>query len=250
VFPPRARLASPVLSRALPPSRSFAFSCAPACSRAAPLYLLSCTQLQHFAYSRDEVKALAFWNMMTSCYSMDQILVADETSKDRRRLRQSMGWGVRGGVTYTFDTFPNRGARVSALALLSTRGFEDWRYDNGNFCSVSFVQAMRDMLLTPRANGTKLADDFAVLLLDNASIHHKDAEFIRELGLYIRVLFIPPYCYHLSPLDNGAFGWVVRFLQANNNAYGHQSIRVGLDAAFLAMQPATARYCFHNCKYV
>lgn len=206
MFPPRARLASPVLSRALPPSRSFAFSCAPACSRAAPLYLLSCTQLQHFAYSRDEVKALAFWNMMTSCYSMDQILVADETSKDRRRLRQSMGWGVRGGVTYTFDTFPNRGARVSALALLSTRGFEDWRYDNGNFCSVSFVQAMRDMLLTPRANGTKLADDFAVLLLDNASIHHKDAEFIRELGLYIRVLFIPPYCYHLSPLDNGAYG--------------------------------------------
>ena len=29
---------------------------------------------------------------------------------------------------------------------------------------------------------------------------------LRKLMMHIDVKFIPPYCYHLSPLDNGAFG--------------------------------------------
>ena len=68
-------------------------------------------------------------------------------------------------------------------------------------------QATREMLFTPDpVTGLSLVDRFDALLLDNASIHHADWEFLDELNLYIKILFIPPYCYHLSPLDNGAYG--------------------------------------------
>lgn len=84
-------------------------------------------RLQHYAYKRDEVKAAAFWTELMSFFTAEQMLVGDETSKDRRRLRQSVGWGVRGEQVFATDAFPTRGARVSALCLLSVIGFEDWR---------------------------------------------------------------------------------------------------------------------------
>ena len=43
---------------------------------------------------------------------------------------------------------------------------------------------------------------------------------------------IPPYCSHLSPLDNGAFGLVADFLRQNVADYAEQHISVRLDKAF------------------
>jgi hypothetical protein len=37
---------------------------------------------------------------------------------------------------------------------------------------------------------------------------HKDEDFILKMKTHIHVMFIPPYCYHLSPLDFGAYGLV------------------------------------------
>lgn len=160
-------------------------------------------KLQHYAYKRDEVKAAAFWTELMSYFSAEQMLVGDETSKDRRALRQSLGWGVRGEKVFATDSFPTRGPRVSALCLLSVLGMEDWRYTEGTYTADGFVAACRDMMFVRDAQGLRLVDRFDVLLLDNASIHHSHASFINELERYIKVLFIPPYCYHLSPLDNG-----------------------------------------------
>ena len=98
-----------------------------------------------------------------------------------------------------------RGRRVSALTYFSMQGFEDWRMTNGTFTARLFQDATDEMLLTPDANGTTLASRFMLLLLDNASIHKDDA-YLRKLRRHIGVKFIPPYCYHLSPLDNGAYG--------------------------------------------
>ena len=118
-----------------------------------------------------------------------------------------------------------------------------------------------------------LASRFLLLLLDNASIHGNDA-YLRKLMRHIDVKFIPPYCYHLSPLDNGAFGcewyrcvphgrWrvspharvcpllvvradVVRFLRAHSDYYSNYPIERGLDDAFASVDASTARYCFYN----
>ena len=57
-------------------------------------------------------------------------------------------------------------------------------------------------------------------------------DYLFHLGTHIKVRFIPPYCYHLSPLDNGAFGLVADFLKQNAADYATQPISVGLDKAF------------------
>ena len=104
------------------------------------------------------------------------------------------------------------------------------------------------MLLQPHANGTTLASEFSCLLKDNASIH-KEPAFLHKLRSHIQVKFIPPYCFHLSPLDNGAYGLVVRWLKANAHKYGHEPIDTQLTRAFRMVGPRAARWCFHNCKY-
>ena len=122
--------------------------------------------------------------------------------------------------------------------------------DDAFFQYIRENKTAREMLLKPDATGRCLIQDFEVILLDNAPIHHAAADVLDELEQYVKVLFIPPYCYHLSPLDNGAFGWVVHFLQAPENArFGQRPIREGLSAAFSAMPESAARYCFHNCNY-
>ena len=104
------------------------------------------------------------------------------------------------------------------------------------------------MLLQPRADGTTLASEFACLIKDNASIH-KEPTFLHKLKSHIQVKFIPAYCFHLSPLDNGAYGLVVRWLKANAHRYGHEPIEQQLSRAFRAVTGDQARWCFHNCRY-
>ena len=55
------------------------------------------------------------------------------------------------------------------------------------------------MMMKVRADGTTLASEFSCLILDNASIHN-DEDFILKMKTHIHVMFIPPYCYHLSRL--------------------------------------------------
>ena len=126
-----------------------------------------------------------------------------------------------------------------------------------HLCSYcSSVQASLDAMLihTPQADGQPLASHFKVLIMDNASIH-KDEDYLFHLGTHIKVRFIPPYCYHLSPLDNGAFGLVADFLKQNAADYATQPISVGLDKAFRVYRTGSeagalaGRMCFHNCKY-
>ena len=52
--------------------------------------------MQHWAVQRDEDKALAFWCELMTFHRIDDMLVIDETAKDRRALKGSFGWGARG----------------------------------------------------------------------------------------------------------------------------------------------------------
>lgn len=96
------------------------------------------TQVQHFARKRDEDKARDFWMELMTYYTADQLLVLDETAKDRRNLRPNIGWGLRGVTPYVRDWHLTRGGRVSALTLFSSRGFEDWRMTKGTFNMSAF----------------------------------------------------------------------------------------------------------------
>lgn len=202
--------------------------------------------------SASEDEDVAFWTYMMTFYTAEEILASDETAKDRGMYWQTHGWGPVNGTVYAHQMYLSDGGRVSALNMFSVKGFLDWRYTACTFDSARWIDAMRDMLLTRRADGTCLADDYRVLIIDRASIHtSKEAmQFIEHLRLLIEVKFIPTKCaMRRSPLDNGGYGWVVRFLQANNIFFAHLPIEYGLDAAFRAMPESAARWCYHNCEY-
>ena len=73
-----------------------------------------------------------------SFYTADELLVLDETAKDRRAGRADVGWGLRGSTPFVRDTYLTRGGRVSALTLFSFRGFEAWRFTKKTFNSISY----------------------------------------------------------------------------------------------------------------
>ena len=84
------------------------------------------------------------------------------------------------------------------------------------------------------------------MILDNASIHHCDEfkELVRAAGGIVR--FTPPYCFDCTPLDNGAFGWVKRYVMKKD--YLRQaSMDRALEAAFKAMPAKKAEEFFRNC---
>ena len=92
----------------------------------------------------------------------------------------------------------------------------------------------------------------SVVILDNAVIH-KQRRFVRSVsqagGI---VLYLPPYCWDLMPLDNGAYGQVKNYLKTNGKWLTETlgfSISDMLSAAFKALSLAAARKCFHDCKY-
>ena len=90
----------------------------------------------------------------------------------------------------------------------------------------------------------------SIVLLDNASIHHSRA-FVRRVNrLGGMVIFLPPYCFTTSPLDNGAYGLVVRWLQRNAGRVRAVGLQQGMDEALSSLSASDARYCFQNCGYV
>ena len=88
------------------------------------------------------------------------------------------------------------------------------------------------------------------MFIDNATIHHSHA-FVRRVnrrgGI---VIFLPPYAYDTSALDNGAFGLVRRWLERNYTYLYAHGLEAAMDKAFRSLTPADARYCFRNCGYV
>ena len=80
-----------------------------------------------------------------------------------------------------------------------------------------------------------------LILLDNASIHHCH-EFDKRVtaipGASVR--FIPPYCHALSPLDNGAFGALVRWLQRHHDNVQQVGIAVAMEIVASITSTATA----------
>jgi len=223
---------------------------APDVCRAMKRLLVSRQRLQRRHPRGSDYEAGCCWMELMAHWSADQILVGDETAKDRRAYWRTHGYGSLGGLTAETEPALTRGGRTSALTYFSVDGFEDWRFTDNTFDAATFRACTDDMLLTPRRDGTTLASKFRVLLLDRATQHTCDPDWLEKLRLHIEVRFIPAHRHELSPLDNGAYGWVVRFLQTHNVLYAHQDIREGLQAAFSYMPQEAARHCFYNCRYM
>ena len=90
----------------------------------------------------------------------------------------------------------------------------------------------------------------SVVILDNASIHHMHSFVQRVVQCGGMVLHTPPYCFDCTPLDNGAFGLVKRYLKKHVDLFNHVTLERALDMAFESVRARDARYCFKLCKFM
>ena len=93
----------------------------PTLCRAMRRLLLSKQALQHIALRLDEDQARSFWHQLVTRYRYDQILVADETSKNIGVLHSVRGWGQMGITPTDRDTTHTRAQCLRSHVLLSAR---------------------------------------------------------------------------------------------------------------------------------
>lgn len=155
---------------------------------------------------------------------------------------RSFGYALTGNRPVQQLGFDTRTERVSALCAFSVKGFEDWRFVSGTYNGERFLEAAEDMVVP-------LVVRHPIVVLDNASIHKsaRFTEMIEDAGGI--VIFTPPYCWDTTPLDNGAFGWVRRWLQHNESWCEAVGLERALARAFTAVTPSMARSFYRNCGY-
>ena len=202
--------------------------------------------LRGFAAARDAEAALEFKAMIVSRYLPEQLMFIDETAKDPRDMNRTFGWALRGRTPMASKGMLPRGLRRSALCGLDIKGFVNWYIITGTFKKVQFLEAVRTTVLP---HMEPFPGKRSVLILDNASIHHGPELRAMVEAKNCILHYTPPYCFDCTPLDNGAFGWVRRYLQKRKELLS-RNLTKALHAAFNAVQPRHARSFFKNCLYL
>ena len=205
-------------------------------------------RLRGYARQRDEQAALAFKAFVVANFAPHMLFFLDETAKDRGALRRDFGYALRGFRPIDRRGFAPRGERCSSMCSFDINGFVNWyTIRNANFNAQRFLESCEHCVfpyITP------FPGPRSVVILDNAS-PHKSFEFVRRVNeLGGMVLFTPPYCFDCTPLDNGAFGMVKRYLRKRDYLFRRMSLERALDLAFDHIDGRRALRCFRNCEYV
>ena len=236
-------------------------------------YSTFCTAVWRLGYTRQKIRSVCYkadtdradaWLMeVLSFYALWQLFCIDETSKDMSVLKGSFGYAARGHHCICHDLPAlSHGSRTSAVVVFTPyEGFLDWAFTRGTFNTTRFVEVTTENFVdwTGALRGPILLDHIdqnSLVFLDGAAIHptarSKDKRFeerVNAKGAQIKI--IPPYCWFLSPLDNGAFGRLVQFLQANSGHVATNGIEHACEAGFgSCLSEADSLRCWYKCGYV
>lgn len=221
-------------------------------------------KIRRIAYRCDRDRARAWLRELLTFHSVDELGVLDETSKDLGVLHGAFGYSLRGTLCVSQDEMlDHRKTRVSALCLYTIYGgFLDWALTEGTFTKEYFNHVTTENFDDWRGNlrGPMLTSHIdaarrkcCCILLDNATIHHSH-EFVSRVVQHRAVVrYIPPYCWFLSPLDNGAFGALVRWLRQNYYYVQRIGIKEALEVGMRALNAdggRLARHSFSLCEYI
>jgi len=221
-------------------------------------------KVRSIAYKCDRDKANAWLAEVLTYHSVEELGVLDETSKDLDALKGDYGYSLRGTICSAQDqALELNQVRISALCLYTVEdGFLDYAFTPKTFTKEGFLHVtteyfrdwrgvLRPPMLLQHLDARRRR--CSCVLLDNASIHHCHEFVDRIAAKRCVVRYIPPYCHFLSPLDNGAFGALVRWLRSH-----WQYVQsVGIERSMVdGMHDLNgdggrlARYCFRNCRYM
>ena len=205
-------------------------------------------RLHRLAVQCDQHRANQFYVSVTLHHQAHQLFFLDETSKDQRAYNRSYGYALRGLKPRSNLGIFSRGQRISTLGAFDMHGFVDWYSIPGTFRGDDFLDAVEAAVL---AHVTPFPGPRSVIILDNASIHKRQS-FVDAVGRKGGfVMWLPPYCWHLNPIEEG-FGCVRQWLMRNKHLAEilPGGTRAMLDIAFDSVTPAQARSCFHHCGYL
>ena len=183
-------------------------------------------KIRSVCYKADYDAADIFLADLMADYALGDLVFADETAKDMSVLKGSFGYAMRGeGCVCNDLPALTHGSRTSMLNIFSPAyGWLDHAFVDGTYNTELFLHVMTEPFVDHLGHYRRpILTDHVVslgircLVIDNARIH-KDAQGrfaqrLRALGCEVR--FMPPYCWFLSPLDNGAYGRIVAWMRAN-----------------------------------
>ena len=155
-------------------------------------------RLQQYALKRDADAAAQFWaTVKHHGFTADMILAVDETSKDKRVLRRSFGYALRGKPPIGASGLKQRGERISTLCSFDVDGFVAWQYTGGTYNRETWSEAAEDVIL-PHVAPQGPGGPRSVVLLDNASIH-KSRRFLHACNMRGAIVLFTTPCAPACP---------------------------------------------------
>lgn len=161
------------------------------------------------------------------CSYPEQLVFLDETSKNGLDSMRRYAWSKRGVKAVVRVPF-NRGSRVSILAACSVKGFIAWETTRGTFTRKRFHRAFVRQVVR-HLNPWPLPR--SIVVLDNARIHmyRELEEVVHRCGAVL--LYLPPYCPHLNPIEV-MFGrlkqWLIRHANLAFPLYPELVLRIAM----------------------
>ena len=181
-----------------------------------------------------------------SVYEPEMLVFIDETGSDRRNSIRHFGYSLIGKPARSHSLLA-RGKRFSVIGILSMNGILDTYITPDNVNAEIFEDFIETSLLrhVMPFNGS---NPHSVIILDNASIHHKDSvvKLLQSVGVLVH--FLPPYCPDLNPIEE-AFSKVKYHLKADEAAIQTVTDDELEDFILLAFLSITPHDCYQWIKH-
>ena len=201
--------------------------------------------LQRRAREASEAEKALFLEAVRGFEAKDFVWI-DESHCDPGSCRRKYGYLLRGGsqTYYVLENFGPIEKRYSLLAAADVQGFvvEACEAIEGNIDADRFVRWVSECLC-PTLGNYALNEPRSVVVMDNASIHHKMLEIVEAL-VHERgaiIIFLSPYSPFLNPIEM-CFKHLKAFFKRNWSF----STDI-LDDGLLSVTPGHMRaFCHHS----
>ena len=128
-------------------------------------------KIKHLPLQRNDAERYQFMAEM-SAYDPAMFVWLDETGCDKRNAVREYGYALRGMKPRCYS-FKSGGKRYTAIASMSMNGLEDVYITEGSVNGDSFLEYVRRSLL-PTLMPFDGINPNSIVIMDNASIHHKN----------------------------------------------------------------------------
>ena len=127
-------------------------------------------------------------------FDVRRLVFLDESHVNDRTRYRLYGRSIR-GVRPTFQYAMVRGQRYTVSVAANYRGIVDYMIINGSCDGHLFFEWFITSLYAAMEHD-------AILVMDNAPIHHYQPFLVLAEYLDVKIIYLPPYCPFLNPVEH------------------------------------------------